>query len=350
MRAAIQKILHTSPMSGRRISPTRIRDYLGCARRYYYTEVEGRREERSWHGYGTAVHAHAAEWMAARCNIDLPGLKWPQEPLDADDDARAQLAGHIVAETALDMCNPIAIEHTLRGQIGGQRYIGQADLIAVDPHDGSPIIVDYKTSANPAEYAVVDRDDPQPVMYCHALLSDPDYADHDAITFAWIYVSSRLKSDKGLRNSLVVLRETYTRDAIDAAVYRLADAAAGMRSMALGDPPHVNLGLQVLQGECTRYGGCPHYSLCHGAGEEETETEIIMGLLDKIRDTQDTQDTTPQPTQDVAVNRPAELAPPTAKDDDNDTITLVELRNILDACRDKRLDVDTYLRMTLGLV
>lgn len=233
-------------------SPSQIKTYLLCPRKWFYESILGFRSPPNEKAQrGTDAHKELEDWYEH--GIEPPT---PQVKLSLEDPRMPVRENLPLIEQWLPIILPSGIQMRQK-----------ADLIDLS-NRVCPIVVDHKTSGTTEhflnEYQL--RDDPQMLAYARAVLEI--YApEAPSITLMQNQISW------GALDTPRVVEATLSRDTVMAKWSKIEDEAiARMRQDAVKSVTEVHANLNA----CSAYGGCPHIERCQSAMFATIEKEPEM--------------------------------------------------------------------------
>jgi len=152
------------------MSPSALKTYVQCPRRYYLSYVEGRQEKPSKHIFiGTVVHQALKDFFSSgprerswQALEEALRTAWARSPerreLFPDRNEEAGVGRGVLADLKAFFKKvdrrvvPFGLEVFLRTRVGdGVHVRGRVDRIDEDPETGSLTVIDYKTGKVPAQ-------------------------------------------------------------------------------------------------------------------------------------------------------------------------------------------------------
>lgn len=218
------------------ISPSQIATWRGCPRKWAYSRVRPRSENK-YALFGTRVHAILEGWLTTKT---LPAEDTPERACAIAGLGLLPMPGTVQAEV------PLELEHE------GVRYVGFVDVLGL-PGDGSVLVLDHKTTGD-LKWAKTQEQlacDPQWITYGH-------------------WATKHYQAERANGRWLYYRRKPPLAHPVDvtASAQELADRFGEMhetdgRRIAAADgvPPEQ---LPRVLDHCNAYGGCPYKNECLG--------------------------------------------------------------------------------------
>lgn len=225
----------------RRVSPSQLKTFQDCQRKWFYARVLHIPEPPKAHfELGERIHKQFEDWY-------LSGIE-PQHP-----SVRLALQLHDTPEPTDTYLIEVPRDLNLGLTAAGVPMMGRIDVL-IPPVDGLVVVLDWKSTSSwnwlktPEELAR----DAQGVVYLkYAMKEYPDATDG---IFRHVYV--RTKGGKGARTCQTdVLDRQYVDDMYES-LERTVDKMK--RVARLKDPNDV----EPSPSECQKYGGCPYRGIC----------------------------------------------------------------------------------------
>lgn len=294
-----------------RVSPTRLRLYGECRRKYWYKEVaklspealgwDSPLDEPRWSGVGTYGHAVAAYALDdSQPTPDPTGLT-------ADEVKCGNAAGAFLAELAGREGSPEGVESEFETRTPFGTYLARVDAL-FRSEGGGLVLVDHKLTGAMGfieEHAAELEANIQSVLYAHAVFEA--FPEAQELKAVWNYVSSKHKSSAGVRKKFITRTHTFFREPTKKAALEYCAAIPGMLALKnVTEPPEPAWAKDPCPDVCEAFGGCHYYRICHDTPEEEGDT---MSLLDRLNSKSTATATAPEPRK--AEPPPAPPAPAT---------------------------------------
>lgn len=225
----------------RNVSPTQLKTYLGCQRKWWYQYIGGApRVQTPGAELGDRVHKAIETYMRT-------GLL--HDPAELSHLSPEWLAADIIAYLP-ERSSALRVEQELWSTRNWGYLAGRVDLVDTDAR----VVYDHKTSSNPSRYAIKAVDLPfdlQAMVYAAGALYTFNW---DEVTLQWTYVPTKPK-----RGHAFPVRATVNRIHVEAQLALYDDAARALLDARSID--HVEATATNAR-ECGNYGGCPYLTIC----------------------------------------------------------------------------------------
>ena len=315
-----------TPNGNRRISPTRLRLYEECPTKYWYAEVEKLEQpEVEAFRFGTAAH-HWAE-VYIKDPAAYVKNKFSHEATTGYAFARLSSKFEI-----------LGTEVPVRVTTEDGYYDAQLDAIGRDLY-GTLVVIDHKTSSNAAKYAQSASELSQNIqaqLYAYALMQKFG-VDKVLVHFHWVS-----KSATTLEHMLRTAVETeiyFNRADVEKVAKEYCKL--GQHILGLQEKPKSEMNRE----RCYKFfKACPFLEKCKK--EEEMGFLATLGIKEEtVVVPAEVPTPTPAPVPKPPTVNPKETDKPLTAQDKN----IAFLKDAIELCRDKGYDLETYLRLTLGL-
>lgn len=230
-----------------RVSPSQIKVFKNCPRRYVYEYVEGLRGASTLaQQFGLEGHRYLENWL-------LEGRLPPQS-------AAGQVALQGIQSTALpklgsnylieqEMLIPLSLDVSLYGRID---CVELGDI---------PTIIDHKFTTSKKWVMTVDQLvlDPQAIIYASWAMLEYNV---NVVNLKWIYYiyTKTLKKPNGLE--VVSCRLQANDPKYQARIQAIEDVVEDMVLIRECEPDALSFDGEYTS--CEMYGGCPHQHRCFG--------------------------------------------------------------------------------------
>lgn len=258
-----------SPTNGKprekKLSPTQIKAYLHCKRRWGFEYLDGKRSAPSKYAqFGINGHKQLEQWF-----------KEGSPPSQQTPEGLVALSGlhHWPAPQNVSM-----IEFAIETTTATSTYYGYQDIGFQDPETGLWVVGDHKFTGS-FEYALTEEDlktDVQSNIYARAAM---DRHRVEKVELRWVYYR-RTGNAKSKRVSLVLIRDEVEKvfaEKIDPAAEEIHQVleAGGVSGKDMPANPRA----------CDDYGGCPHLGYCEVSGVERMRVAMSdLTLKEKLQD------------------------------------------------------------------
>lgn len=241
------------------ISPSQLKSYSLCPRKWYFEKVVGLTQPQSKAAAdGHRIHEIIEDYL-------LNGNDFP-------DDKLGQAAIRSL-EYLPDLEDGWEVEKllTLDNLFGeGVRFLGRVDLYSKDH------IIDHKTTSN-LKYAKTEEQlkiDEQAILYCYATLQN--HPEVDKIKFSHQYI---LRSRPSRPREVTV---EFTREELEEKIQIMVERGSQMLSEINKEPAEVS---DNSPGACTAFGGCAFKTHCSKMGVkfEASTQDIVASLLKGLK-------------------------------------------------------------------
>jgi CRISPR/Cas system-associated exonuclease Cas4 (RecB family) len=262
----------------RYVSPSQLKTFRDCPRKWYFEAVVGlRSQEQEHHRTGKKIHAQLERWYRdgveptyASAQLSLQHLP-PRGP--------ELLIEYPMGDATLEYAPQDRASEFKMGAVGptltlaGVPVVGWLDLL--DPR-GAPaelLVLDHKSSKD-MKWALHERQleyDPQLVIYgAWAAMRFPEA---HGVRFAHNVISTRSKDTRAIQSPTI----THVDD-IAKRCYELTSEVEQMAGAALKPDPWT---VEPNKAACAKYGGCPWVELCYS--EERTMAAMDLGAMLKAQ-------------------------------------------------------------------
>lgn len=252
-----------------RVSPSQLKTFLDCPRKWYYGKVLNVPEPKKPHlDLGEKIHKQLEDWYLEAKEPEHESihaaLRLPEVPPRSED---------VIIEMPRNYDLGLVTDGvTMRGRID----------VRLPPVDGQFTILDWKSTSSWDWIKTPDdlARDAQGIVYLK--YGFKEYPDATSGIFRHVYI--RTKGGKGARS---VQTDPLTRAEVDDKYRGLEKVVAKMKEAARLQTPD---DVEPNPKECQKYGGCPYRDICPVMQKrqnlfdflEDTEEENTMTLKEKL--------------------------------------------------------------------